>query len=314
MNNPGIKPDPELSDAARSGGPITNMVSFQEEVGLDQLEVFAEGLDHPEGIAVTPGGEMFVGGEVGQIYRVGDDGTVTEIASTGGFNLGLSADGAGRLYVCDSTAGVVWRVGPGTGDREVFTKGLPDRPARVPNWGCFDGHGNYYLTDSGDWGATNGLIWVVRPGGRTEVWTEAAKAFPNGCAVAPDGSRLFVAESYPSALVEISIMPDGSAGPRRVLDELGTIVPDGVAVADDGSLVVACYRPDAVLMWDSTNGLRLLACDPRGTLLSAPTNVVFTGDDLDVLIVPNLGRWHLTTGRLGVRGTPLFYPSDEQLQ
>jgi gluconolactonase len=290
------------------------MALFQDEVGLDELEVFATGLDHPEGIAVTPAGDLFVGGEAGQIYRVGDDGSVSETASTNGFNLGLSADGSGRLYVCDSTAGVVWRVNPVTGHREVFTRGLPDRPARVPNWGCFDGQGNYYLTDSGDWGASNGLVLVVRPGGKTELWTEACAAFPNGCAVAPDNSCLFVAESYPSALVEVPIMPDGSAGPRRVLEELGTVVPDGVAVTDDGSLVVACYRPDAVLLWNAEDGARVVACDPRGTLLSAPTNVVFTGDELDELIVPNLGRWHLTRGCIGVRGTPLFYPSAEQLQ
>ena len=255
-----------------------------------------------------------MGGEAGQIYRVGDDGSVTETTSTDGFNLGLAADASGRLYVCDSTAGLVWRVEPLTGRRDVFTRGLPDRPARVPNWGCFDGHGNYYLTDSGDWGASNGLIWVVRPGGRTEIWTATSAAFPNGCAVSADSSRLFVAESYPSALVEIPIMPDGSAGPRRVLEELGTVVPDGVAVTDDGSLVVACYRPDAVLLRNATGGVRVLAYDPRGTLLSAPTNVVFTGDDLGALVVPNLGRWHLARGWLGVHGTPLFYPTDEQLQ
>ncbi|HXW80431.1 MAG TPA: SMP-30/gluconolactonase/LRE family protein, partial [Acidimicrobiales bacterium] len=170
------------------------MVLFQDEVALGELEVFATGLDHPEGIAVTPAGDLFVGGEAGQIYRVANDGTVAQTASTNGFNLGISADGYGRLYVCDSSAGVVWRVDPRTGHREVFTSGLPDKPARVPNWGCFDEYANYYLTDSGDWGASNGLIWVVRPRGRTEVWTEASAAFPNGCAVAPDGSRLFVAE------------------------------------------------------------------------------------------------------------------------
>jgi gluconolactonase len=285
----------------------------EREVALDKLEVFATGLDHSEGIAVTPTGELFVGGEAGQVYRVEADGTVTEVASTGGFNLGLAADGSGRLYVCDSVARAVWRVDPGTGQREVFSSGAPERPMRVPNWGCFDGNGNYYVTDSGDWGASDGLIWVVRPGAGAEVWTEEPKAFPNGCAMAPDGSRLFVLESYPSAIVEIPIRPDGSAGPRRVLQELGLAVPDGVAVATDGSLVVACYRPDVILRWSATDGLEVLACDPRGTLLAAPTNVVFTGDDLGVLVVPNLGRWHLARGRLGVYGTPLFYPTAPQL-
>lgn len=183
----------------------------------------------------------------------------------------------------------------------------------TPNFGCFDGEGNYYFTDSGQWGAQLGSIWVVRPGAPAQVWTEEAKAFPNGCAIAPDGSRLFVVESYPSAIVEVPIEPDGSAGPRRVLQELGTIVPDGVAVTAEGALVVPCYRPDAILTWSSQAGLSVLASDPRGTVLAAPTNVVFTGPDLGTLVVPNLGRWHLTRGALGIHGTQLPYPTRRQL-
>ena len=289
------------------------MITNEPSVALDRLETFAHGLDHPEGITVTPTGDLFVGGEAGQIYAIGHDDTVDEVASTGGFNLGLAADGAGRLYVCDPVAHTVWRVDLTSGLRGEFTRGLPEQPIRQPNWGCFDGNGNYYVTDSGNWGCSDGLIWVVRPGGRTEVWTEEASACPNGCAVAPDGSRLFIVESYPSAIVEVPIGTNGRAGSRHVLQELGTIVPDGVAVASDGSLVIACYRPDAIFVWNAREGLHLLASDPRGTVLAAPTNVVFTGHNLELLLVPNLGRWHLTRGRLGVRGTPLFYPAPSQL-
>ncbi len=32
-------------------------------VGLDRIETFAAGLDHPEGIAITPEGRIYVGGE-----------------------------------------------------------------------------------------------------------------------------------------------------------------------------------------------------------------------------------------------------------
>src|SRR5580698_10540482 len=97
------------------------MIRNDPELALEALETFAYGLDHPEGITLTPTGEIFVGGEAGQIYHIGHDDSVTQVASTGGFNLGLAADGAERLYVCDTVARTVWRVTPATGEREVFS-------------------------------------------------------------------------------------------------------------------------------------------------------------------------------------------------
>jgi gluconolactonase len=192
---------------------------------------------------------------------------------------------------------------------EEFASGIDGRNMQTPNWPAFDSHGNLYVSDSGGWGAADGLIWVVRPGRRLEVFSDESADFPNGLAVSADGSVLYAAESNPGKLVEIPINDDGTAGPRRILCELGLAVPDGIAVADDGSIVFACYRPDAIFRWSAGEGLEVLASDPQGTVLNAPTNIAFAGDELDVAVVPNLGGWHLVRGRLGVRGTPLPRPS-----
>jgi gluconolactonase len=277
--------------------------------------MFANGLDHAEGIALTPDGTIYVGGEAGQLYRIGHDDSVTEVTSTGGWLLGLAADAAGRIYACDAVKRCVWSIDPRSGDKQVFCEGTSERPLVSPNWGCFDAVGDYYFSDSGEWKAANGSIWVVRPGGRAEVWSEESRDFPNGMAVSSDGSRLYVLESTPGALVQFAIRPDGSAGPRVLVTELPGAVPDGVAVAADGSLVIACYRPDILYRWREDLGLQVLAHDPEGVALAAPTNVVFTGAKLDTMIVPNIGRWHLTRFRAkGLAGVPLFYPTDEQLK
>lgn len=282
-------------------------------VGLDRIETFAAGLDHPEGITVTPDGRLFVGGEAGQVYRIEDDDSFTEVANTGGFLLGLAADAAGRIYAIDTVHHCVWQVTPETGRCVVYARGPEDRPFKVPNWGAFDAAGNLYLTDSGGWGDADGLIWKVLPGGAAEVWCDVAVDFPNGCAVAPDGSCLFYVESLPGRICRLDIGADGSADERIVLRELGPAVPDGVAIAADGALVIACYRPDVIYRWHADEGIDVVAADPRGTVLAAPTNVVFTGADLDLLVVPNLGRWHLSRGRFGIIGTPLHYPTPAQL-
>ena len=290
---------------------MTSTLIPTEPVALDKCESFAAGLDHSEGIAATPQGDLYVGGEAGQIYRIEND-VPREVASTGGFLLGLASDADGRIYAIDNVAKCVWRYDPATGGLGTFV-GPPAATFKVPNWGAFDANGNYYLTDSGDWMANDGRIWVVRRGSRTELWCEESRAFPNGCCLSPDGERLFVVESVPSAIVEIPISKSGTAGKRRVLCELGVAVPDGVACATDGSLIIACYRPDVIYRWHRQDGISILAADPRGTVLAAPTNVVFTGQGLETLVVPNLGRWHLTRGRFGVAGVPLNYPTREQL-
>jgi gluconolactonase len=289
------------------------MLFPNQPVGLDSLEVFAGGLDHSEGIAITPAGELYVGGEAGQIYHIVDDKPVV-VAHTGGFLLGLAADAAGRIYAIDNTAKTVWRYDPATHAVTVYAKGPEGHPFNVPNWGAFDENGNYYLTDSGDWMADNGLIWIVRPGGRAEVWTRNCTRFPNGCCLSPDRTKLYVAESAPTgAVVEIPIGADGTAGERRLLVDLGGAVPDGVACTTDGGIAIACYRPDIIYHWHPESGLRVLAADPRGTVIAAPTNVAFTGPGLETLVVPNLGRWHLSRGKLGVAGVPLSYPRAELL-
>jgi gluconolactonase len=284
-----------------------------EPYELERMELFAFGLDHAEGICYAPDGHLYVGGEAGQIYRVEADDTITELLRTDGFMLGLAADAESRIYAIDNVAKCVWRFDPRTATRETYSTGSEERRFNVPNWGAFDAEGTYYLSDSGDWGASNGFLWRVHSGGRAEVWTEEITNFPNGLAVAPDGSRLYVIESLPGALVEVPIGDDGSAGARRVLCELGMPVPDGVALARDGSFYLSCYRPDAILRWHPDDGLSVFAHDERGTTLAAPTNIVFTGERLDVMVVPNLGRWHLTRIPAGIEGVPLNYPSRDQL-
>jgi gluconolactonase len=242
------------------------------------------------------------------------DDTVTEVANSGGWLLGLAADGGGRIYACDGVKRCVWRIEPSSGEMDVFCDGLEGRSMVSPNWGCFDGDGNYYVSDSGEWKGANGLIWVVRPGGTVSVWTEEARDFPNGMAVSADGTRLLVLESTPGSLVEFAINGDGSAGTRRVVTRLEGAVPDGVAVATDGSLVIACYRPDTIYRWRADLGLQVLVADPQGVAIAAPTNVAFTGPDLRTMIVPNLGRWHLTRfSHPDLTGVPLHRPTPEQL-
>ena len=86
-------------------------------------------------------------------------------------------------------------------------------------------------------------------------------------------------------------------------------VPDGLAFTLGGGVLVSCYRPDRIYHLEASGELHVVAQDPHGTLLAAPTNVCFVGQDLDRVVSANLGRWHLTLLELGLRGAPLHRPA-----
>jgi gluconolactonase len=282
-------------------------------VDLADMAQVGQGVDHAEGICMAPDGNVYVSGEKGQIYRLEADDSATEMTSTGGWTLGLAADAEGRIYACDAGRKAVMRWTPSSTPPEVWTGGSERLPFALPNWGAFGPDGSFYVSDSGSWKGRDGRIYVVRRG-RTSVWTSDSVDFPNGLAVTPDGRELWVLESTPGRLVACDIRSDGSAGPMRVLLDLPGHVPDGIAFASDGSILIACYRPDVVLRWQVGSAPEVVGEDPEGTVLAAPTNCAFIGPDLSTVAVPNIGRWHVTRFTVpGLSGAPLFYPTREQL-
>jgi len=78
--------------------------------------------------------------------------------------------------------------------------------------------------------------------------------------------------------------------------DLDDTVPDGLAFTARGDLLVACYRPDALLMLRAPDYSRpaMWVEDRRGRFLSGPSNLCFFGPELDRLAVANVAGNHLT--------------------
>ncbi len=275
------------------------------------LEAFSElagGLDHPEGIALGSDGRVYAGGEAGQIYAIASDGTMEQIASTGGFIYGVVTDGDGNVYACDFGRAEVSRISP-SGEVETYSKGTAEHPLRVPNFAAFDDAGNLYVTDSGGWANDDGLVFRVAPGGSTVMWSDSVPRFPNGCCLSADGGYLYVIESFGRCVSRIPIRDDGSAGSPEVTVELPGCQPDGIALSEDGTMFVGCYRPDRIYRIPPNGKPEVLAEDPDGVVLNQPTNVAFVGPQLDRLAVASLGGWSLMTADVGATGLALRYPS-----
>ena len=275
-------------------GPSLDMATF---------EVFAEGLDHAEGLAFDSDQNLWAGGELGQIYRIDANGLVSEIARLGGFCLGLTFSRKQDLFLCNSRLGALQQVDR-SGRLLSSLDRVADRKLLTPNFSVFDSDGNLYFSDSGTWGMSNGCIYRLRANGEAEYFA-GPFAFPNGLALSADETTWYIAQSLQDNVLRLPILSNGSAGQPEVYAEGLARVPDGLAFDASGNLYVTCYATHNLYRVSPQREVALLAFDPLGTMLACPTNVAFGPADSDMLYVANLARWHICRVRVGVRGQKL---------
>jgi gluconolactonase len=274
---------------------------------IDGLRVLADGLNHPEGVAWNPFDRLvYAGGEDGEIYSVTLDGEVELRGSSGGSILGLAVDGEGLVYACDDGKGEIARLDPATGKVETYARGVDGGSLDTPNVAAFDPEGNLYVTCSGEDGSPS--IVKIAPGGRTELWTLAVPAYPNGCVVAPDGAALFVVEAKAERIAKVPILPDGSAGEPETFAVLPDTDADGITMDSEGSLWATLYRPDGIVRIAPDGSTDLVIDDHLASTLDAPTNIAFAGQDEEQAVIANVGARFLLIGDLGVKGQRLHYP------
>lgn len=244
-------------------------------------------LDHPEGIAVADDGAIWCGGEHGQIYRIEPDGSAIEqVATTGGFCLGLAFGPDRALYVCDIAHSAVFRLEPGTGRVERFAVGFA-----IPNVPAFAPDGTLFVSDSYAHRHPGPGVWRVDAEGRATLWFHEPLDFANGLVFAPGGEAVYVAETYGRRITRIPIASDGGPGRPELIAFVPEVLPDGIAFGPDGRLYVACYEPSRILRLDDGGSYEVFAADPDANLLCHPTNVAFRGN---TMFAANLGRWHVT--------------------
>jgi gluconolactonase len=281
------------------------MPELQPLVPMDRFEVFAEGLDHPEGLAFDADGDLWAGGEMGQIYRVSPKGKVRTVATLGGFNLGLTFSARQQLYVCNFKLGALLQL-----DRSGKVLRAWERAGRYrlrnPNFSVFDREGNLYFSDSGVWGKNDGLLFVLRPGGRIEELLRNL-AFPNGLSLSADERTLYVVQSTSDNVLGVPIVSPAKIGQPYVYAHSLHSVPDGAALDAGGNLYVTCYASHNVYRVAPGGKVRLFAADRQGTMLSSPTNAAFGGDGFDDIYFANLSRWHICRVSAGVKGQRLAH-------
>jgi len=126
-----------------------------------------------------------------------------------------------------------------------------------------------------------GDLWVIDLDGSSrvvghEIW------LTNGLGFSPDGRVLYHSDSAVNTVWRYGVQDDGDLGPKEVFARTEEGVPDGLAVAEDGTVWVALARGGhGVAVFDS-EGARV-----DFVRISEPmcTSVCFGGDDLKDLYV-----------------------------
>jgi gluconolactonase len=303
-------PGAPFSDAARSFGKIS-----EHDIMLSMaIETLAQKVGFTEGPVWTHDGRLLVTSiSRGRLYEIPLDGKEPrQIAETGGGPNGAAALADGSVWVAQNGGHVITElpepvVPPGIQRIENGEATYAaDTDLQAPNDLAFGPGGELWFTDPyprmirDD--PVTGRIWRLDPQTGEKVLVNGALYHPNGLAVSPDGSELFVAETIRKRVWRFPIS-DTSLGDGTLFAQLKRGEPDGIAFDAEGRLHVACHGDYDGIVVLTHEGDVAETIDLEDAF---PTNVCFAGEDLRLLVVtaPKGGR-AIGIDR-DVPGLPLF--------
>jgi sugar lactone lactonase YvrE len=317
---------------------LTTIEPF-EPADLGQI---GTGLNRPECVLAARDGSLYTGDWTLGIARISPDGTTGPAVKTDlvaqGFRpngIALTPDGD-FLFANMGRAGGAWRVGR-QGDARPFATELAGHPMPRTNFVLVDGdrvwitisslarhHANFTAEED------SGQILLVRDG---EV-TLAADGlnWTNEVRISPDGSKLFVNETFACRTTRYELAADGSLSDPVQLNYPEDTYPDGMAFDAEGALWIICVisnrlirvAPDltwTVLFEDVDQGeLDRVASahakgqltwddisNSRGSRVSNLASVAFGGPDLKTIYLGGLGIQQVQVLRSPVAGMPLAH-------
>jgi sugar lactone lactonase YvrE len=209
-------------------------------IALPQPEIVADGLAMPEAPRWHDGAFYFSDIWSGRVLKLGGDGSLTTAAEFPGKHasgLGFLPNGDLLTVLMDDRQ--VMRTSQGCSALYADLKPLTRFPI---NDMVVDRQGRAYVSQPGFdmWAErieprTTDII-LIASDGRARVAASGLNS-PNGLAISPDGSTLFVAESSAGCISTFAIAADGSLSQHRVFAQLPEGgIPDGICLDDSGGV------------------------------------------------------------------------------
>jgi gluconolactonase len=286
-----------------------------QRISLDQVELFGEDLNRPEGVVVAADGTVWAADGRGACTALSPEGRGRRLGDLGGQPNGICLDREGNVIIANIGGGCVQRLFP-DGRHEVLADSVGGRPLSTPNFPVVDSQGNIYVANS-TWRsmeeafrepAADGALIRISPEGRVDLLSKAFY-FANGLALAEDESAIYLAQTTARNVVRLPLRPDGSVGaPEQYGPELGPRgFPDGLALDSRGNLYVTLVGMNALAVITPQGDLEVILEDPEGEKIQNPTNIAFGGPDLRDAYVGSLGGISLPRFRAEFAGMPLVH-------
>jgi len=305
---------------------------------VPEIRELASGLRFPEGPVWMPDGSIvLVEIARGAVTRVTPDGRTHVVAETGGGPNGAALGPDGRLWITNNGGSFTWhdvgglllpgptppdhrggrieRVDLESGKVEVVYDACDGRPLRGPNDLVFDATGGFWFTDHGTTQERTrdrtGVFYARADGSSIREVIFPLDA-PNGVGLAPDGRRLYVAETHTGRVWswdvprpgEVARTPGlGPAGGTLLAGLPGFQLLDSLAVDAEGWVCVATLV---------NGGITALAPDGvKSEFHPLPdpltTNVCFGGPELRTAFATLSGTGKLVSFPWPRRGLALAY-------
>ena len=189
-----------------------------------------------------------------RIHELSPPDSVTVFREPSGEANGLGIDQNGLLVACEHAGRRVSRT-LASGTVEVVADDYQGKQLNSPNDVIVKKDGNLYFTDPPYGGNPNVLgfqgVFRVDPGGTISLVSDDMTA-PNGIALSPDETVLYVTDSQDDFVRRYDVASNGAASnPTKLMDTSNS--PDGMAIDVAGHLYVTTqagvevYLPDGTL-------------------------------------------------------------------
>jgi gluconolactonase len=263
----GLTPDARIDAAAGtvdgsspSTNPITGIGAVVQLPGSYQFTEGALWFDGKLIFSDVPASKMYqwtVGGAATTIFR----------DPSGGAN-GNAVGQASTLYTCEHGGKRIAKTVNGTVTTVVDA--YAGAPLNSPNDVIVRNDGNVYFTDPNYAGNTQPKqnVFRVSPQGALNVIDDTLQK-PNGIALSPDQTRLYVTSAEGGFINLYDVAADGSTSNRRKFVDVAS--PDGIAVDNAGNVYVASNRVEVFSAQGANLGFIAVPQQPSNVALGGVT-------------------------------------------